>query len=93
MPDVAEPILSVRNLKKYFPIRRGVLARVAAHRVQGGQLLLPFDPLPDRHEAEGVGEPDDGSQDRAVREAVPDTGHEGRVHLQDVDREVPEVPE
>jgi len=28
---VAEPILSVRNLKKYFPIRRGVLARVAAH--------------------------------------------------------------
>jgi len=31
MPDVAEPILSVRNLKKYFPIRRGVLARVAAH--------------------------------------------------------------
>ena len=31
MPDAAEPILSVRNLKKYFPIRRGVLARVAAH--------------------------------------------------------------
>jgi peptide/nickel transport system ATP-binding protein len=32
MPDAAaEPILSVRNLKKYFPIRRGVLSRVAAH--------------------------------------------------------------
>ena len=31
MPDAAEPILSVRNPKKYFPIRRGVLARVAAH--------------------------------------------------------------
>jgi oligopeptide/dipeptide ABC transporter ATP-binding protein len=31
MPEVAEPLLSVRNLKKYFPIRRGVLSRVAAH--------------------------------------------------------------
>jgi oligopeptide/dipeptide ABC transporter ATP-binding protein len=31
MPDAAEPLLSVRNLKKYFPIRRGVLSRVAAH--------------------------------------------------------------
>ena len=31
MPDVAEPLLRVRNLKKYFPIRRGVLSRVAAH--------------------------------------------------------------
>jgi len=30
MPDAAEPLLSVRNLKKYFPIRRGVLSRVAA---------------------------------------------------------------
>jgi oligopeptide/dipeptide ABC transporter ATP-binding protein len=27
----SEPLLSVRNLKKYFPIRRGVLSRVAAH--------------------------------------------------------------
>jgi oligopeptide transport system ATP-binding protein len=31
MPDATEPLLSVRNLKKYFPIRRGVLSRVAAH--------------------------------------------------------------
>src|SRR5881409_253395 len=31
MPDRAEPLLSVRNLKKYFPIRRGVFSRVAAH--------------------------------------------------------------
>jgi oligopeptide/dipeptide ABC transporter ATP-binding protein len=31
MPTEAEPLLSVRNLKKYFPIRRGVLSRVAAH--------------------------------------------------------------
>src|SRR5437870_10597975 len=31
MPDVAEPLLKVRNLKKYFPIRRGVLSRVAAY--------------------------------------------------------------
>src|SRR5205085_6756043 len=31
MPDAAIPLLSVRNLKKYFPIRRGVLSRVAAH--------------------------------------------------------------
>ncbi len=31
MPDAAEPLLSVRNLKKYFPIRRGVLSRVAAY--------------------------------------------------------------
>lgn len=31
MPDANEPLLSVRNLKKYFPIRRGVLSRVAAH--------------------------------------------------------------
>ena len=31
MPDGAEPLLMVRNLKKYFPIRRGLLSRVAAH--------------------------------------------------------------
>src|SRR5947207_2866261 len=31
MPDATEPLLSVRNLKKYFPIRRGVLSRVAAY--------------------------------------------------------------
>src|SRR5262245_49715778 len=31
MPDRAEPLLSVRNLKKYFPIRRGVFSRVAAY--------------------------------------------------------------
>src|SRR2546425_11271145 len=31
MPDAAEPLVSVRNLKKYFPIHRGVLSRVAAH--------------------------------------------------------------
>ena len=31
MPEAAEPLLSVKNLKKYFPIRRGVLSRVAAH--------------------------------------------------------------
>src|SRR5262245_677893 len=31
MPDMAEPLLTVRNLKKYFPIHRGVLGRVAAH--------------------------------------------------------------
>ena len=34
MPDVTaplEPLLRVRNLKKYFPIRRGVLSRVAAY--------------------------------------------------------------
>src|SRR5262245_27558038 len=31
MPDNPGPLLSVRNLKKYFPIRRGVLSRVAAH--------------------------------------------------------------
>ena len=31
MPDAAEPLLSVQHLKKYFPIRRGVFSRVAAH--------------------------------------------------------------
>src|SRR5262245_23257334 len=31
MPEAAEPLLSVSHLKKYFPIRRGVLSRVAAH--------------------------------------------------------------
>ena len=31
MPDAAEPLLSVQHLKKYFPIRRGILSRVAAH--------------------------------------------------------------
>jgi len=31
MLDATEPLLSVRNLKKYFPIRRGVLSRVAAY--------------------------------------------------------------
>jgi oligopeptide/dipeptide ABC transporter ATP-binding protein len=29
--ETREPLLAVRNLKKYFPIRRGVLSRVAAH--------------------------------------------------------------
>src|SRR5215467_7904325 len=29
MPD--EPLLSVQHLKKYFPIRRGVFGRAAAH--------------------------------------------------------------
>lgn len=31
MPEATEPLLSVRNLKKYFPLRRGVLSRVAAY--------------------------------------------------------------
>jgi oligopeptide/dipeptide ABC transporter ATP-binding protein len=31
MPDLAQPLLAVENLKKYFPIRRGVLSRVAAY--------------------------------------------------------------
>jgi len=31
MPENPEALLSVRNLKKYFPIRRGVLSRVTAH--------------------------------------------------------------
>src|SRR5215472_18456698 len=30
MPE-AEPLLSVQNLKKYFPIHRGVFSRVSAH--------------------------------------------------------------
>src|SRR5262245_22138269 len=31
MPDMAEPLLDVQHLKKYFPIHRGVFGRVAAH--------------------------------------------------------------
>ena len=31
MPEAAEPLLSVSHLKKYFPIRRGALSRVAAY--------------------------------------------------------------
>lgn len=31
MPEPADSLLSVNHLKKYFPIRRGVLSRVAAH--------------------------------------------------------------
>src|SRR5436190_671255 len=31
MPDRAKPLLSVRNLMKYFPIRRGVFSRIAAY--------------------------------------------------------------
>src|ERR1700757_4830641 len=31
MPESAEPLLNVRNLKKYFPIRRGLLSRVTAY--------------------------------------------------------------
>jgi len=31
MPDRVEPLLSVQHLKKYFPIHRGVLGRVADH--------------------------------------------------------------
>ena len=29
MPDMAEPLLSVEHLKKYFPIHRGIFGRVA----------------------------------------------------------------
>jgi oligopeptide transport system ATP-binding protein len=31
MPEPSEPLLSVQNLRKYFPIHRGVFSRVAAH--------------------------------------------------------------
>jgi oligopeptide transport system ATP-binding protein len=31
MPDASEPLLRVQHLKKYFPIHKGVLGRVAAH--------------------------------------------------------------
>ena len=31
MPDSHPPLLCVRNLKKYFPIRKGILSRVNAH--------------------------------------------------------------
>ena len=31
MPDAKGVLLEVRNLKKYFPLRKGILARVAAH--------------------------------------------------------------
>ncbi len=31
MREAAEPLLTVRHLKKYFPVRRGVFSRVAAH--------------------------------------------------------------
>src|SRR5262245_12183866 len=31
MPDASAPLLSVQHLKKYFPIHRGVLGRVAAY--------------------------------------------------------------
>ena len=31
MPETAAAILSVKNLKKYFPIRRGILSRVGAY--------------------------------------------------------------
>jgi len=31
MPDTPSTLLSVQHLKKYFPIRRGILSRVAAH--------------------------------------------------------------
>jgi oligopeptide/dipeptide ABC transporter ATP-binding protein len=31
MPERQQTLLEVRNLKKYFPIRRGVLSRVASH--------------------------------------------------------------
>src|SRR5438552_16753895 len=31
MPDRAEPLLSVRNLKKYFLVRRGVFSQIAAY--------------------------------------------------------------
>ena len=31
MAEAVQPLLSVTHLKKYFPIRRGVLSRVASH--------------------------------------------------------------
>ena len=31
MPDSGQPLLEIRNLKKYFPVRRGVLSRVVSH--------------------------------------------------------------
>jgi peptide/nickel transport system ATP-binding protein/oligopeptide transport system ATP-binding protein len=31
MPEPGQALLEIRNLKKYFPVRRGVLARVVSH--------------------------------------------------------------
>jgi ABC-type oligopeptide transport system ATPase subunit len=31
MPELRQPLLEVHNLKKYFPVRRGVLSRVVSH--------------------------------------------------------------
>ena len=31
MPEPGQALLEVRNLKKYFPVRRGVLSRVVSH--------------------------------------------------------------
>ena len=31
MPEPAQALLEIRNLKKYFPVRRGVLSRVVSH--------------------------------------------------------------
>ena len=31
MPEPGQALLEIRNLKKYFPVRRGVLSRVVSH--------------------------------------------------------------
>ena len=61
---------------------------MATHGVERGELLRPVDPFRDRHQAKGVGDPDDGAEDGAVRQPISDPGHKGLVHLQDVDREI-----
>src|ERR1700688_242118 len=61
------------------------LARVATHRVERGKLLRPLDPVRDRHQAQGVRDADDGTEDGAVRQAISDPGHKRLVHLENVD--------
>src|ERR1700736_1750364 len=51
------------------------LARVAAHGVERGKLFRPLDPVRDRHQAQGVRDADDGTEDGAVRQAISDPGH------------------
>ena len=44
MPEVRLPLLSVRNLKKYFPIRRGVFSKIAGYVKAVDDISLEIEP-------------------------------------------------
>ena len=69
------------------------LAELAPHGGQQVPLDLAFDPLGDDFEPEGAGQLDDALGEGQALPGDSDPVHEGLVHLQHVDRQLPQVAE